>query len=160
VGDGVDRRVLEQLLDVHDMLLAGVAALAVERLSEPALARARALVAELVVPGRTAVEFHARVEALVELATEATGHLVLRLFRNAFDPAVLEGVRVLGPYFRVDSGLGDVGRALDAALAARDSEAAPAAVRVLSRAVRARIASALDAYEADRGRGAAERASA
>ncbi len=156
-SNGLDRRILEEVFDVQEMLLAGAAALAVERLPEPALARARALVAELAEPERTAVDFHLRVEALVEIAAEASGHLVLRLFRNTFRPAILEGLRALGPYYRgTEPGLDEAARALDAALTLRAPEAAAAAVRALSRQVRVRLARALDAYEADRTRRGAE----
>jgi GntR family transcriptional repressor for pyruvate dehydrogenase complex len=152
-GDGLERRVLEEVLDVHDMLLAGAAALAVERLSDAALTRARALVAGLSAPEHSALDFHLRVEALVEIAAEASGHLVLRIFQHTFHPAIIDGLREIGPYFRsVDPELGEVARELDAALAARDPEAAAAAVRAISKRARARLASALDAYEADRGR--------
>src|SRR5262245_47138761 len=155
-GNGLERRVLEEVLDVHEMLLAGATALAVERLPEPAIVRARALVAELAAPERTALDFHVRVEALVEMAADASGHLVLRLFGNAFRPAVVEGLRVLAPYLGdTGSDVGDAARALDAALAARSPEAAAAAVRTLARLARARLTRALDAYEADRARVAA-----
>ena len=152
-GDSLDRRVLEEILDVHEMLLAGAAALAVERLSDAALARARALVAELSAPEHTALDFHLRVEALVEIAAEASGHLVLRIFQNTFQPAIVDGLREIGPYFRnVDPDLGHTARDLDAALAARAPEAAAAAVRAISKRARTRLTRALDAYEADRGR--------
>jgi GntR family transcriptional repressor for pyruvate dehydrogenase complex len=153
LGDGLERRVLEEILDVHEMLLAGTAALAVERLSESALARARVLVAELATPGRTAFEFHVRVEALAELAAEISGHLMLRLFRNTFRPAIVEGLRALDPYFpEAEAGVGDAVRNLDAALVARSPEAAAAAVRAVARLARVRLTRALDAYEADRKR--------
>jgi GntR family transcriptional repressor for pyruvate dehydrogenase complex len=152
-GNGLERRVLEEVLDVHEMLLAGATALAVERLPEHAMARARALVAELAAPEHSALDFHVRVEALIEMAAEASGHLVLRLFRNTFRPAVVEGLRALGPYFpNAGPDLGEATRALDAALAARAPEAAATAVRTLSRLARARLARALDAYEANRAR--------
>jgi DNA-binding FadR family transcriptional regulator len=155
-GDGLVRRVLEEILDVHDMLLAGSAALAVERLSDAELARARALVEELAAPERSALDFHLRVEALVEIAAEASGHLVLRIFRNTFQPAIVDCLREIGPYFRnVGSELGEAVFELDAALAARAPEAASTAVRSISKRVRARLARALDAYEADHARGAA-----
>jgi DNA-binding FadR family transcriptional regulator len=135
------------------MLLAGAAALAVERLPEPALARARSLVAELAAPEQTAVDFHVRVEALVEIAAEASEHLVLRLFRNTFRPAIIEGLRLLGPYYRgAEPDLREAARALDAALALRAPEAAAASVRALSRLARVRLTRALDAYEAERAR--------
>ena len=150
-GNGLERRVLEEVLDVHEMLLAGAAALAVERLPDAALARARALVAELAKPEATALDFHVRVEALVEIAVEASGHLVLRLFRNTFQPAIVEGLREVGPYFQgAPPDLGEAAGALDAALAARAPEAAAAAVRALFRLARMRLARALDAYEAER----------
>jgi GntR family transcriptional repressor for pyruvate dehydrogenase complex len=150
-GGRVDRRVLEEVLDVHEMLLVGAAALAVERLPQAALERARALVADLAEPEQNAFDFHVRVEALVEIAAEANGHLVLRLFRNIFRPAILAALREIGPYFRgAPPDLGDAARALDAALAARAPEAAAAEVRALARLARARLARALDAYETER----------
>jgi DNA-binding FadR family transcriptional regulator len=152
LGDGVDRRLLEQLLDVHEMLSTGAAALAVEKLSDATLARVRAIVAELAAPGLGALEFHQRVEALVDIATEATGHLVLRLFRNSFGPAIVDGLRELAPW--LGSAGEDVGaavRRLDAALAARDAAATGDAVRALSLARREWLGRALDAYEASRG---------
>jgi DNA-binding GntR family transcriptional regulator len=153
LGDGLERRVLEEILDVHEMLLAGTAALAVERIPEPGLARARGLVAELAEPGRTAFEFHVRVEALAELAGEASGHLMLRLFRNTFREAIVDGLRELAPYFpEAEPGMGDAVRSLDAALAARSSEAVAAAVRAVARLARVRLTRALDAYEAGRSR--------
>ena len=151
--DGLDRRVLEEVLDIHEMLLAGAVALTVQRLSDPALARARALIADLARPGRTAAEFHRQIGALVAITAEAGGHLVQRLFRNTFEPAVLDGVSALCPYFPGDDpGFDDTTRALDAALVARDPEAVAAGVRRLARRSRERLARALDAYEADRAR--------
>jgi DNA-binding FadR family transcriptional regulator len=151
--DGLERRVLEEILDVHEMLLAGAAALAVERLPDAALTRARALVAELAAPEHSALDFHLRVEALVEIAAEASGHLVLRIFQHTFQPAIIAGLREISPYFRgVDPDLSDAARELDAALAARAPEAAAAAVRAISKRARARLSRALDAYDANRSR--------
>jgi len=151
--DGLDRRVLEEVLDIHEMLLAGAVALAVQRLSDPALERARALVADIAQPGRTAAEFHQRIGALVEITSEGGGHLVQRLFRKTFEPAVRDGVRALCPYFPGDDpGFGDATRALDAAFVARDPEAVAAAVRRLARRARLRLVRAFDAYEAARAR--------
>lgn len=150
-SDGLERRVLEEILDIHEMLLAGAAALVVERLSDAALVRARALVAELAAPELSALDFHLRVEALVEIAAQASDHLVLRIFQNTFQPAIVDGLREIGPYFRrFDPDLGEAARELDAALVARAPEAVAAAVRAISKRVRTRLARALDAYEADR----------
>jgi hypothetical protein len=111
------------------------------------------LVADLAAPEMTALDFHVRVEALVEIAADATGHLVLRLFRNTFRPAILAALREIGPHFRGSSpDLGEAVRALDAALATRSPEAAASAVRALSRLARGRLERALDAYEAERAR--------
>ena len=152
-GDGLDRRVLEEVLDIHELLLSGAVALTVQQLPDAALARARALVADLARPERTAAEFHQQIGALVEIAAEAGGHLVQRLFRNTFEPAVLDGVSVLCPYFPGDDpGFGDATRDLDAALVARNPDAVAAGVRELTRRARVRLAQALDAYEADRAR--------
>jgi DNA-binding FadR family transcriptional regulator len=141
--------VLEQLFDVHEMLSVGAASLAVAKLSEPARARARALVAELATPGLSALAFHERSESLVDLATEVTGNLVLRLFRNAFGPALVDGLRALEPWLEpTGDAIAAGGRRLDAALAARDPAAAADAVHALSVARRASLTRALDAYEA------------
>lgn len=152
-GDVLERRVLEEMLDVHEMLLAGATALAAEDLSDPALARARDLVAELPAPGHTALDFYRRVEQLVEIAVEASGHLVLRLVQNAVQPGIVDGLREIGARpLGTDPDLAEAARRLDAALAARAPEAAAAAVRLLSKRSRMRLARALDAYEAERGR--------
>lgn len=152
-GDGLERRVLEEILDVHEMLLAGAAALAVERLPDAALARARSLVAELEAPEHAALDFHLRVEALVEIAAEASDHLVLRIFQNTFQPAIIDVLREIGPYFRgIGPDFGEAVRALDTALATRAPEAAAAAVRAISKRARERLTRALDAYEADQAR--------
>ncbi len=151
-GDVLERRVLEEMLDVHEMLLAGATALAVEDLSDAALARARGLVAELAAPEHTALDFYRRVEQLVEIAVEASGHLVLRLFQNAVQPAIVDGLREIGARpLGADPHLAAAARDLDAALAARTPEAAAAAVRRLSKRARMRLARALDVYEAERG---------
>jgi GntR family transcriptional repressor for pyruvate dehydrogenase complex len=144
----IERRVLEQLLDVYEMLLAGASYLAVERSSPELRERARELVRRALETPRPS-EFHAMFTRLTDLAAEASGNLVLRLFRNAFYPSLLEVLRQLQPHApaeRIRSS--PEARALDAALAAGDADAAERAVRALARERRDWILRALDAYEA------------
>jgi GntR family transcriptional repressor for pyruvate dehydrogenase complex len=158
VVDGrVDRALLEQLLDANEMLLAGASYLAVERGSDAAIERAREIVRSIGDPAVDSMELQVRVAALVELITEASGNLVLRLFRNAFAPAMWSGMTALEPQLaRMPSdSVAEALAEVDAGLAARDPEATEQAVRRLSRIRRERLVRALGAYEAEQARAAA-----
>lgn len=148
-SDGrIERRVLVQLLDVYEMLLAGACYLGVERSSPELRERARELVRRALATARPS-ELHATLNQLTDLATEASGSLVLRLFRNAFYPTLLGVLKQLQPFAPAEAiRSSPETRALDAALVAGDAAGAERAVRALTRERRDWILQALDAYEA------------
>jgi len=156
VNGVVNRRLLEQVLDVHEMLVAGAAHLAVERGSPEDHRRARELLRNLREPGISDAERAAVFDALVDVITEASGNLVVRLVRNVIRPALAE--RMLEAQRRLDSdpqGLAARIREIDAAIEAGDAPATAAAVRMLVRERRERMLGALDALESERAPGAA-----
>ncbi len=148
VGGGINRPLLEQLLDVNEMLLSGASYLSVERGSDESLERAREVVGRLARVS-SVEQMHAVIDELVEIVTLTSGNLVLRLFRNAFRSSVTDGVQMLHSHLSLDpEGLRQAARALDAAIVARDPAAAEKAVRSLSRLRREHLTKALDAFEA------------
>jgi GntR family transcriptional repressor for pyruvate dehydrogenase complex len=151
VNGVVNRRLLEQVLDAHEMLVAGAAHLAVERGSPADHQRARELLRQLARPGISDGERIALFEALVELMTQASGNLVLQLVRNVLRPALAERIqrvqrRLAGQPRDLAARVG----AIDAAIESRDAEATAAAVRRLVRERREQLLSALDAVERER----------
>ena len=152
----VNRRLLEQVLDAHEMLVAGAAHLAVERGSPEDHRRARALLRDLTLPGVSDAERAALFDALVDLITQASGNLVLQLVRNVIRPALAERMalvqrRLAGHPIDLAARVG----AIDAAILAGDAAATAAAVRSLVRERREQLLAALDAIEGERGQGAA-----
>jgi len=140
VDGRLDRALLEQLLDVHEMLVAGATRLAVERAEAEEIEAARELLRRLASPAASDDEFIDGAAALLELIALASDNLVLRLARNAVNPLFearfREVRRRLRPPIEL---LAPVARALDEAIAARDPAAADAAVRSLLRLNRTRI---------------------
>ncbi len=148
VNGGINRPLLEQLLDVNEMLLSGASYLSVVRGSDESLERAREVVRRLA-RVRSVEQMHAVIDELVEIVTITSGNLVLRLFRNAFRSSITDGVQMLHSHLSLDpEGLREAARALDAAIVARDPAAAEKAVRSLSRLRREHLTKALDAFEA------------
>jgi len=150
VNGVVNRRLLEQVLDVHEMLVAGAAHLAVERGSAEDQKRARELLRSLVEPGVSDADRQRSLDALVDVITEASGNLVVRLVRNVIRPALAERMQEVQRRLAVDAqDLGAHVCEIDAAIAAGDAAATAAAVRALMRARRERMLRALDAVEAE-----------
>ena len=148
VEGGINRPLLEQLLDVNEMLLSGASYLSVERGSDDALERAREVLRRLE-RVESVEEMHGVIDELVEIVTITSGNLVLRLFRNAFRPSITGGLQRLRSHLSLDpEGLRAAARALDAAIVARDPAAAEKAVRSLSRLRREHLSKALDAIAA------------
>lgn len=150
VNGVVNRRLLEQVLDVHEMLVAGAAHLAVERGSPEDHRHARELLRRLIEPGVSDAERQSVFDALVDVITEASGNLVVRLVRNVIRPALAE--RMLEAQRRLASDAQELDarvRAIDAAILAGDAPATAAAVRALVRERRERMLRALDALEAE-----------
>lgn len=151
VNGVVNRRLLEQVLDVHEMLVAGAAHLAVERGSPEDHRRARELLRRLVEPGVSETERQILFDALVDVITEASGNLVVRLVRNVIRPALAE--RMLEAQRQLAAETQDLDarvREIDAAIQAGDAPATAAAVRALVRERRVRVLRALDALESER----------
>ncbi len=151
VNGVVNRRLLEQVLDVHEMLVAGAAHLAVERGSPEDHRRARELLRQLVQPGVSDAEQQGLFDALVDVITEASGNLVVRLVRNVIRPALAERMlevqrRQLAESRDLDARVTEI----DAAIAAGNAPATEAAVRALLRERRERMLRALDALDSER----------
>ncbi len=151
VDGAPNRALLEQLLDVQEMLVCGAARLAVERGSEEQLFRARELVDRLTDPGLSDDDFLETVERAVDWISAASGNLVLRLTRNAIEPAFGNALRDLrlGLRLRPDQ-LANLTASMHRALETRDAAAAEAGVRALLRFSRERILAALTAAPARR----------
>jgi DNA-binding FadR family transcriptional regulator len=162
IANGVVNRILlDQVLDAHEMLVAGAAHLAVERGTPEDHRRARELLRRLALPGLSGVERAAVFDALVDLITQASGNLVLQLVRNVIRTALAE--RMLEVQRRLaDPAPGFAARvgAIDAAIASGDASATAAAVRELVRDRREQLLAALDAIEGKRAKGAAPEAGA
>jgi GntR family transcriptional repressor for pyruvate dehydrogenase complex len=152
VDGALNRRLLEQVLDAHEMLVAGAARLAVERGSPEEHARARDLLRRLVDPGIPDAEHDALFDALVEVITEASGNLVLRLVRNVIRPALAERVAEARRLAADPASLRARVAEIDAAIQQRDAAATAEAVRALVRERRERLLATLDAIESARER--------
>jgi DNA-binding FadR family transcriptional regulator len=152
VNGAVNRRLLEQVLDVHEMLVAGAAHLAVERGSPEDHGRARELLARLAAPGVSAAEQAALFDALVDLITEASGNLVMRLVRNVLRPALSDRmIAIQRDLTGRSQQLTARVREIDAAIARNDAAATSVAARALVRERREALLAALDAIEAEGG---------
>ena len=151
VNGVVNRRLLEQVLDVHEMLVAGAAHLAVERGSPEDHRHARELLRRLVQPGVSDAEQQGLFDALVDVITEASGNLVVRLVRNVIRPALAERMlEVQRRQLAEPRGLDARVQEIDTAIAAGNAPATEAAVRALLRERRERMLRALDALESER----------
>lgn len=140
VDGRLDRALLEQLLDVHEMLVAGATRLAVERADAEEVEAARELLRRMASPAASDDDFIDGAAALLELIARASRNLVLRLARNAVNPLFEERFRAVRRRLRPPHALlAPAARALDDAIAGRDPAAADAAVRSLLRLNRTRI---------------------
>lgn len=141
--DTPDRALVAQLLDVHELLLAGAVRLAVERASEEELRVAGTLVDSLRDPEVREPEYLATLADLLELIAAASRNLVLRMVGHGI-LAVLAGVVPLLRRARPEHE--QLAPALDAvreALDARDAARAEEAIRAFLRVKRATILSEL-----------------
>jgi DNA-binding FadR family transcriptional regulator len=141
----VNRDLAVQLLDVHEMLVAGAARLAIERGSEDELLRARLLVQRLGDPHLAPDALPELLDRIVDLITEASGNLVLRLCRNALQPALAGHLDAIRSLIRPQApSRQPLIEDLDRAIEARDGPALEEAVRGLLRLRRTDLMSALD----------------
>lgn len=138
-GGRLDPSLALQVIDVHEMLLAGAARLAVERGSDEQLARAGELLRELV-EAQAEDERLKLLDRLYALVTEASGNLVLRLVRNTLGPILAGELRPYQGRLRPPRAeLEPQVEAILAGLAARDATATEEAVRALLRDRRERL---------------------
>jgi DNA-binding FadR family transcriptional regulator len=153
VNGVVNRRLLEQVLDAYEMLVAGAAHLAVERGNASDHQRARELLRQLARPAISAGERVALFDALVDTMTQASGNLVFQLLRNVLRSALAERfVLVQRRLAGQPQDLAAVAGAIDAAISARDAAGTAAAVRRMVRERREQVLAALDAIERERAR--------
>lgn len=148
VDGQVDRALVRQLLDVHEMVVSGAARLAVERGSEDELARARELLQRLADPALHPESVPPLINELVELITLASGNLVLRLLRNTIRPALSEHLAQLQQLMPPAlARRAEQVRVLEDAIAHRDGPAAEEAVRAILRERREGLMRALARFE-------------
>jgi GntR family transcriptional repressor for pyruvate dehydrogenase complex len=132
-SDGPDPALMAQLLDVHELLLAGAGRLAVERASEEELARALELLDALVDESRSDDHYLRTITALIVLIADASHNLVLRMVGNGLH-AILGTVvpvlrRLRPPVARVRPPVEAIRKAIEA----RDPAAAEQGIRALLR---------------------------
>lgn len=141
---GPDPYLVKQLLDVHELLLAGAVRLAVERATEEELAQAMELVDALGSPHVDEAEYLRTLAQLLELISKASRNLVLRMVGNG-QLAILANVAVLmqrlrPPHAVLEPKLAEI----RGALAGRDPAAAEQGIRALLRVKREFLLKELD----------------
>jgi len=146
VDGALNRPALEQLLEVHEMLICGATRLAVEKATPAEREEARALLARLVHERDDDDAFIDGVEQLLDLIVRASRNLVLHLARRTVNPLFEARFREIRKRLRPGPALfASAAREIGAALDARDADAAERSVR---RFLRARRRHAVDALEA------------
>ena len=145
----VNRAVLEQVLDVEEMLFAGVCYLAVERASEEMADECQALLARM--SRATSVNDFIRDAARIgEVLTQASGNLVLVIFGNALIPSLMRGLKNFGPYMLANADSVQTTLSKSASLNLyKDPVAASEFARSVIRDLRRLIVAAIDAWEAN-----------
>jgi DNA-binding FadR family transcriptional regulator len=146
VLDGVvNRPLLEQVLEVHEMLIVEAARLAVEHASGEQAKEARALLAVAADPATADDDYIDAIEALLSLIAESSGNLVLLMARRAVNPLFQGSFREARKRFRAPHEvIAAFTEALGVAIETRDADLAALTVRRFIRAGRSR---ALDALE-------------
>lgn len=143
--DGVaNRALIGQLLDVHEMLVAGATRLALERGSHDDMLHAEELARALGDPTLQGDRLLERFDEIVELITRASGNLVLRLWRNTVRPALSEHLDPVRQQIRPQARHSEVVAQLIAAIRIRNAAAAEESVRRLMRHRRDQMLAALE----------------
>jgi GntR family transcriptional repressor for pyruvate dehydrogenase complex len=149
-GEGADPALMGQLLDVHELLLAGAVRLAVERGSDAELARALELVTRLGDARIAEAEYLQTMAALLELIAEASRNLVLRMVGNGLTVVLAGVVPVLRRLRPAHAVLSPALASVREALVERDPAAAENGIRALLRLQREHVLKHLDAAAAAR----------
>jgi DNA-binding FadR family transcriptional regulator len=155
VLDGVPNLpIIGEFLDVLELLLQAAVGLAVERATDAELAKARALLRQLVHPANGDAEYFAIFEELLQFVAATSRHLVLQLVRNSFRSVLTDDQRRA---FRArlrprGEELEPLVRSLETALDARDAASARESARLLVRIGRERILKQLETVASARPR--------
>lgn len=145
---GADPALIAQLLDVHEMLLAGAARLAVERGDAAQLARALSLLDRAADARIDEAEYLRTMAALIELIAEASQNLVLRMVGNGLLVILASVVSLLQRQLPPHEVLAPALASVRAALVDRDPVAAEQGIRALLRVQREHVLKRLDAAPA------------
>jgi GntR family transcriptional regulator, transcriptional repressor for pyruvate dehydrogenase complex len=138
-GKLAKRELMAQWLDVHELVMAGAARLAVERGTEEELAEGKKLLKRLVAPGTSDEELVTLTDQLTELIAVASRNLVLRMVRNGLTTAAQRQNEVRKQARPQRKTLLLLVRSIELALDQRDAAATEEAVRQLFRHNRATI---------------------
>ncbi|MCP5057594.1 MAG: FadR family transcriptional regulator [bacterium] len=142
-----DRELLEQVLEVHEMLILGGTRLAIERGDPLQLERARELLGQLADASTDVETYLDTVEEVLGLIGEASGNLVLKMARRAVNPLFDEHFRETRRRFRPpDDRVHKMVSELDQAIALRDADGAERALRSFLRAGRSQALEVLSSY--------------
>jgi DNA-binding FadR family transcriptional regulator len=145
---GADPALMAQLLDVHELLLAGAVRLAVERGGDADLARAIELLDRAADPRIEEAEYLRAMAALIELIAEASRNLVLRMVGNGLLVILASVVPLLQRLRPAPEVLAPALASVRAALVERDPVAAEQAIRAFLRLQRENVLKRLDAAPA------------
>ena len=149
-GPGVE--LVAQLLEVHEILMTSAVELAVRNATTDELFRARALLDGLTDPGIGDDEYHAALDGLAQLISEASRNLVLRLVRNGLRSVFLErsdeGLRPGRVQRPPRSIVAPLARRISDALEVRDAGDAQEGVRLLLRAHREQLLKRMERHHA------------
>lgn len=149
-----DPDVFDQVFEVFGALFALSARLTAERASDADLARAQAILADLLEHDHGLAEVYARVQRLSEVFADASGNLVLKLVRKGLYTEVIGRIDQPEQLFRPPETERDqLLRDLAAALADRDGPAAADAVFLMTAAVRRNAVALLEAERAEQATG-------
>jgi len=145
---GADPALMGQLLDVHELLLAGAVRLAVERGDDADLARAIELLDRAADPRIEEAEYLRVMAALIELIADASRNLVLRMVGNGLLVILASVVPLLQRLRPAPEVLAPALSSVRGALVARDPVAAEQAIRAFLRLQRENVLKGLDAAPA------------
>lgn len=132
-----DRELVAQWLDVHELVIAGAARIAVERGNEHEFARAKLLLRKLCAPSTTSEQFVATSDELTELITLASRNVVLQMVRNGLTRAARKQSAARIEAVSTRKLLLPIVAQLESAIDARDPVATEEGVRRLFRSTRA-----------------------
>ena len=153
-SDGPDPALMAQLLDVHELLLAGAVRLSVERASQAELQRAIELLDGLGAERIREDEYSRTLAALIELIAEASHNLVLRMVGHGLLSVLASVVPLLRRLRPPHAVLAPAVARVRSALVQRDAAAAEQGIRSLLRLKREHVLKQLElAAAAARSRG-------